>query len=418
LALVPGARLGPYEIVAALGAGGMGAVYRARDTKLNREVALKVLPDLFAHDADRLARFKREAQVLASLNHPNIAIIHGFEEANGVQALVLELVEGPTLADRIAQRAIPVDEALPIAKQIAEALEAAHEQGIVQRDLKPANIKVRPDGTVKVLDFGLAKALDPELARGAPSSVTNSPTLTSPIMMTRVGMLLGTVAYMSPEQAVGKAADKRSDIWAFGVVLLEMLTRRPVFGGETVSVVLAAVLKDEPDWTRLPANTPSAIRRLLRRCLEKDRTRRLASAADAQLEINDALTAPTGDAAGASFPARRLPTWRRALLPTLTLLTGALLTGTMVWQAGRPEPPRVTRTTMTLPVAAPLTLDGLTRDVAIAADGSQVVYVGANGTSLFVRPLDQLAPIALTGLGAPRHPTRTDPGRLPIPANP
>jgi len=213
LALTPGARLGPYEILSPLGAGGMGEVYRARDTKLNRDVALKILPATFADDPDRLGRFHREAQVLASLNHPNIAHIHGIEDSDGVVALVLELVEGPTLADRIARGPIPLDEALPIARQIAEALEAAHEQGVIHRDLKPANIKVRPDGTVKVLDFGLAKAMEPV---GIASGASMSPTITTPAMMTGVGAILGTAAYMSPEQARGKVIDKRADIWAYG----------------------------------------------------------------------------------------------------------------------------------------------------------------------------------------------------------
>jgi serine/threonine-protein kinase len=404
MALAPGTRLGAYEIVGLVGAGGMGEVYRAIDTRLDRHVALKVLPDTVATDPERNARFQREAKVLASLNHPHIAALFGLEEDNHRHFLAMELVEGETLADRIARGALPVEEALPIARQIAEGLEAAHEHGIIHRDLKPANVKVRPDGTVKVLDFGLAKALATEVSR--PSALlTNSPTITSPLGMTGVGVLLGTAAYMSPEQAAGKGADKRSDIWAFGVVVLEMLTGRAAFEGETVSHVLAAVLRDKPDWTRLPAATPPAIRRLLRRCLEKDQTRRLASAADARLEIDDALTPRAGDVGDTSVPARRLPRWRRALLPALALVTAALLAGTLVWQADRPGPPHVTRTAITLPVAPPLTLDAITRDVAIAADGSKVVYVGANGTSLFVRPLDQLAPIALTGLGAqPRHP--------------
>ena len=248
-------------------------MFRARDTKLDRDVAIKILPEAFAHDADRLARFAREAKTLASLNHPHIAGIYGFEESNGVSALVMELVEGEDLSQRIARGAIPLDEALPIAKQIAEALEAAHEQGIIHRDLKPANIKVRPDGTVKVLDFGLAKAMEPA-ADSAPS-ISMSPTLTTPAM-THAGMILGTAAYMSPEQAAGKSVDKRSDLWALGVVVLEMLTGQPVFTGETVSHVLASILKDEPNWTTLPPNTPAPIHRLLRRCLEKDRRRPLA----------------------------------------------------------------------------------------------------------------------------------------------
>src|SRR5476649_1021149 len=259
----------------------MGEVYRAADTKLKRHVAIKILPPSLAADQDRLARFQREAEVLASLNHPNIAHIHGLEEANGVRALVMELVEGEDLAQRIARGPIPLDEALPIARQIADALEAAHEQGIIHRDLKPANIKVRPDGNVKVLDFGLAKAMDPAGASSA--NAMNSPTLS--MHATQAGIILGTASYMSPEQAAGKAIDKRSDLWAFGVVLLEMLTGHPVFEGETVSHVLASVLKSEPDWTTLPKGTPPPIRRLLGRCLEKDRKRRLDSAADARLDI-------------------------------------------------------------------------------------------------------------------------------------
>jgi len=250
MALVPGIRLGPYEVLAQIGVGGMGEVYRATDTNLGRQVAIKVLPEAFAHDPDRLARFEREAKTLASLNHPNIAQIYGLQKSGGMTALVMELVEGPTLADRITQGPIPVDETLPIAKQIAEALEAAHEQGIIHRDLKPANIKVRPDGTVKVLDFGLAKAMEPTGAR--PANVSQAPTITTPAMMTGVGMILGTAAYMSPEQARGNPVDKRSDIWAFGAVLYEMLAGARAFPGDGVSEVLASVLARDPDWARLP----------------------------------------------------------------------------------------------------------------------------------------------------------------------
>src|SRR5436309_6837518 len=240
----------------------MGEVYRARDTTLNRDVAIKVLPDLFASDADRLARFTREAQTLASLNHPNVAHIHGLEESGGVRALVMELVEGEDLSQRIVRGAIPLDEALPIAKQIAEALEAAHEQGVIHRDLKPANIKVRSDGTVKVLDFGLAKAIEVAGRAGGPGgagkeNLTQSPTITSPAMMTGVGMILGTAAYMAPEQAKGRPADKRSDIWAFGCVLFEMVTGDRVFAGQDVSDTLAAILRAEPDWQRLPPAGPA-----------------------------------------------------------------------------------------------------------------------------------------------------------------
>jgi eukaryotic-like serine/threonine-protein kinase len=281
LTLSSGTRLGSYEIVSAIGAGGMGEVYRATDRNLKRQVAIKVLPIALAGEAERLARFQREAEVLAALNHPNIAHIHGLEDAGGTPALVMELVEGPTLAERIAQGAIDLGDALLIARQIAEALEAAHEQGIIHRDLKPANIKVRADGTVKVLDFGLAKAMDPD--RASSSNGLNSPTIS--MHATQAGSILGSAAYMSPEQAAGKPVDKRSDLWAFGVVLLEMLTGSQVFEGETVSHVIASVLKDDPNWTRLPADTPAPVRRLLRRCLEKDRKHRLADAADARLEI-------------------------------------------------------------------------------------------------------------------------------------
>jgi serine/threonine protein kinase len=278
---VIGKSIGPYQVVAKLGAGGMGEVYRARDTKLKRDVALKVLPDSFASDPDRLARFTREAQTLASLNHPNIAHVHGLEESEGVTAIVMELVEGDDLSQRIARGAIPLEEALPIAKQIAEALEAAHEQGIIHRDLKPANIKVRPDGTVKVLDFGLAKALDANAsgATAGGAEAMNSPTLTRLRQGygvaggepgTEMGVILGTAAYMAPEQAKGRPVDKRADIWAFGAVLYEMLTGSRAFPGEDVSDTLAAVLRGEPDWARLPATLSPALGTYIRRCLHKD----------------------------------------------------------------------------------------------------------------------------------------------------
>ena len=252
MSLAPRTRLGPYEITAQIGVGGMGEVYRATDTNLKRAVAIKVLPESMAADTDRLARFQREAEVLASLNHPNIAQLYGLEKSAGITALVMELVEGSTLADRIAQGPIPLEEALPIARQITEALEAAHDQGIIHRDLKPANIKIRPDGTVKVLDFGLAKAFEPAGAIDA----SQSPTITSPAM-TRLGVILGTAVYMSPEQARGKPVDKRTDIWAFGCVLCEMLTGRAVFAGDTVSDTIAAVLEREPDWSAVPDGTPA-----------------------------------------------------------------------------------------------------------------------------------------------------------------
>ena len=298
--LAAGSRLGSYEITARIGEGGMGQVYRATDTSLKRQVAIKVLTDAVASDTDGLARFQREAEVLAALNHPGIAAIYGLERAGGTMALVMELVEGPTLADRIGEGPIPVADALPIARQIAEALEAAHEQGIVHRDLKPANIKIRGDGTVKVLDFGLAKALSADSSRGIRASASMSPTLS--MHATQAGVILGTAAYMSPEQAAGKPVDRRSDLWSFGVVLFEMLTGRRAFDGETVTHVLASVLKDTPNLAALPADTPAPIRKLLRRCLEKDRRKRLADASDARLEIEDALAETSGRADTSSMP--------------------------------------------------------------------------------------------------------------------
>src|SRR5688572_14899280 len=303
MGLAPGTRIGAYEIQSPLGAGGMGEVFRARDTKLGRQVAVKILPDDFVKDPARVARFQREAQALAALNHPHIAQIYGFEDSSQIHALVMELVEGPTLADRIARGPIAVEEALPIARQIAEALEAAHEQGIIHRDLKPANIKIRPDGTVKVLDFGLAKLADTDLA--GTSGLSQSPTITSPAMMTGVGMLLGTAAYMAPEQARGKTVDKRADIWAFGCVLYEMLTGQRAFAADEVSDTLAMVLMKEPDWPLLPPATPPAVRTLLRRCLEKDRQRRLPDIGVARLEIDEVLAAPALPATTSEPLARR-----------------------------------------------------------------------------------------------------------------
>ena len=290
--LSPSVRLGAYEIVTLIGAGGMGEVYRAKDTKLGRDVALKILPASVTDDPERIARFRREAQVLASLNHPHIAAIYGFDDSGDTHALVLELVEGPTLADRIAKGPVPLEEALQIAQQIADALENAHEQGIIHRDLNPSNIKVRDDGTVKVLDFGLAKALepsDPARLGGGASGLTQSPTITTPAMMTGIGTILGTAAYMSPEQAKGRPADKRSDVWAFGCVLYEMLTGARAFHAHEVTETLAYVLTREPDWSALPLSTTAAARRLLRRCLEKDRKRRLHDIGDARLELEELL---------------------------------------------------------------------------------------------------------------------------------
>src|ERR1700694_2176685 len=265
MTIAGGTRLGSYEVVGAIRAGGMGEVYRAHDTKLGRDVAIKVLPEAFAHDADRLSRFQREAKMLASLNHPSIATIHGLEQSGDTSYLVMELVPGETLAERVKAGPLGIEEALKIAVQIAEALEAAHEKNIIHRDLKPANVKVTPDGKVKVLDFGLAKAFAGD---GADDDPSNSPTLSAAATMQ--GLILGTAAYMSPEQARGKSVDKRTDIWAFGCVLYELLTGKQAFQGETTTEILAAVLRGEPDWRALPASTPGKIRDLLRRCLQKE----------------------------------------------------------------------------------------------------------------------------------------------------
>ena len=311
--ILPGRRLGPYEILSAIGAGGMGEVYRARDTKLGREVAIKVLPEAFAHDADRLSRFQREAKMLASLNHPNIATIHGLEQSGDTSYLVMELVSGETLAERMKAGPLGIAEALKIAVQIAEALEAAHEKNIIHRDLKPANVKVTPEGKVKVLDFGLAKAFAGDAANDDPS---NSPTLSAAATMQ--GTILGTAAYMSPEQARGKTCNKRTDIWAFGCVLYELLTGRQAFHGETTTEILAAVLRGEPDWQALPPPTPAQIRNLLRRCLQKDPQRRLRDLGDARLEIEETLIPPVAEPTGqrdADWADGNVPTSQHRLPP-------------------------------------------------------------------------------------------------------
>ena len=417
MGLTIGSRLGPYEILSALGAGGMGEVYRARDTTLGRQVAIKVLPDAFAQDAERLARFEREAKTLASLNHPHIAQIYGLERSSGVQALVMELVEGEDLSQRLARGPIPLDEALPIARQIAEALEAAHEQGVIHRDLKPANIKVTPDGLVKVLDFGLAKLSETAIAGASTPNMSLSPTITSPAMMTGVGVILGTAAYMSPEQAKGREADKRSDIWAFGCVLYEMLTGRRPFDGDDVSDTLANVLKIDPDWSVLPSEIPPAIRTLLQSCLTKDRRRRVADISTALfvLEKGASLAPPPSVDAAASraetdtavAEVRRVlarSTRRRVVITGVAaVLTGALVATTLMWFAARPAepvPPRVSRLSLAQSGAAALSISGIDRDLAITPDGSRLIYVGNRGTQIFVRALDALEPVAVF-TGAP-----------------
>jgi serine/threonine protein kinase len=424
MALAPGTRLGPYEILALIGAGGMGEVYRARDTKLARDVALKVLPDVFALNPERLARFRREAHVLASLNDPHIASIYGFEESHGTSALVLELVEGMTLSDRLVRGPLPLEEAWSIARQITEALEAAHEHGIVHRDLKPANIKLRADGAAKVLDFGLAKALDPVATA---SGNSQSPTLTSPAE-TRVGLIMGTAAYMSPEQVRGRTVDKRADVWAFGCVLYEMLTGRRPFEGDDVSETMARVIEREPDWSVLSRVAPSSVVQVVQRCLQKDPGNRLHDIADARLELRDALAA-VGER-GITVPVRLLGT--RSIVPMISILTAGLLLGAIgarwLWPilapgSARPESSTDSlrlSTEINLPDDAPLALDSEAADVGydstlldISPDGRTLVYVGSSqGTvRLYARQLDTFEVRPLAGTEGALHPFFSPDGR-------
>jgi serine/threonine protein kinase len=386
MTLVPGTRLGPYQILALLGAGGMGEVYRARDSKLGREVALKVLPPKFSADAERMARFGREAQVLASLNHPNIAHPYGLEESGGIRALVMELVPGPTLADRIAQGPIPLEEALPVAKQIAEALEYAHERGIIHRDLKPANVKVTPDGIVKVLDFGLAKAMDDTPAA---VDINTSPTIS--MAATSAGVILGTAAYMSPEQARGKSVDRRADIWAFGSVLYEMLTGKQVFSGEDTSHTMAAVIMKDPDWSPLPASTSAAIRKLLMRCLMKDPKQRLQAIGEARITLEAAWGG--SDSSAETIPGKNDPdTPSPSVLMRFALAASVIVVAAIASLAGwrfRPivEPPL-------LKFSMPLqNQDWQLSWPRISPDGKKIVYRADN--QLWLRDLSDLQPRAL-----------------------
>src|SRR5579871_2578193 len=354
MALAAGTRLGPYEVAAPIGAGGMGEVYRARDTNLDRDVAIKVLPSSFAQEPERLARFEREAKVLAALNHPNIAHIYGVEQG----ALVMELVEGETLSGPV-----PLDSALDYARQIADALEAAHEKGIIHRDLKPANIKVTPQGVVKVLDFGLAAVAQPT---GTRADASISPTLT--LAATQMGVLLGTAGYMSPEQAAGKPVDKRADIWSFGVVMWELLTGRPLFEGETISHTLAAVLTRDVDWTQLPAATPSGVRRLLRRCLERDLRRRLPDIGAARLELEDAMAGQAGEAPMANGRPQSVK-----LFVGLAIFFGlaVLAVTALYWRATRPMEPPLMRLSVDL---GPNALTGRSTTAVISPDGSRLIF--------------------------------------------
>src|SRR5688572_12604999 len=394
--LTAGTRLAHYEIVAPLGAGGMGEVYRARDTQLDRDVALKILPESFAGDPDRLMRFTREAKTLASLNHSNIAAIYGVEE----RALVMELVEGEDLSEIIRSSeagGLPLGECLPIAKQIADALEAAHEQGIIHRDLKPANIKVRADGTVKVLDFGLAKALDPNVAghSHAPSKDPGSeasPTMTSPAM-TQMGLILGTAAYMSPEQARGRAVNARTDIWAFGCVLFEMLTGRPPFEGESVTDILGAIVHKDPDWSLLPPALPESLRHLLERCLAKDQKQRLHSIADVRLEIQDLLSRPRSTGPRATIvPDRGMTTRERFAwgFAAVSVLAAASALALPRWGA---SPAGNNRTAFRLSMLP--SEGGEVSAPAISPDGQRVAYSArrADGMPMvWVRDLDNSVP--------------------------
>jgi eukaryotic-like serine/threonine-protein kinase len=388
MTLSPGTRLGPYTVVSPLGAGGMGEVYRATDTRLNRDVALKILPDAFARDADRLARFQREAQMLASLNHQNIGAIHGLEEDGGIKALVLELVDGPTLADRLASGPLPLAEAVTTAKQIADALDAAHEHGVVHRDLKPSNIKLRADGTVKVLDFGLAKTTD---SARSDIDLTQSPTLVSPAV-TQAGFILGTAAYMSPEQARGRNVDKRSDIWAFGCVLYEMLTGARAYEGDDVTDTMAAILRGEPDWTRMPAEVPGALVRVVKRCLEKDRRQRRHDIADVRMDIDDAMTAPSVN--GATTVARRWTTGHLAA-GAAAILVAAGIGAAIAWNARPASPPPMVRR-FALPLGPNENYSNIGRHVlALSPDGAHLVYVA--NSRLNLRHLSQLTSTVIAG---------------------
>jgi len=368
-----GKTLGHYQITSQLGKGGMGEVYQAKDQKLGRDVAIKVLPEEFARDTDRVARFQREAKLLASLNHPNIAAIYGLEESDGTNFLVLELVEGDTLADRIKAGPIPVEESLKLALQMAEALEAAHEKGVIHRDLKPANIKVTPDGKVKVLDFGLAKAFAGEQAE---LNLSNSPTLSD--MATQQGIILGTAAYMSPEQAKGRAVDKRTDIWAFGSVLYEMLTGQAAFQGEDVTEILAAVVKLGANLDLLPANLHPRVREVITRCLQRDLNRRYQDIRDARYEIEQALTDRDGvfvPPVTAVEPRTRLRTMLQWIVATLVL--GAIIAGLAVWKLKPTEPRQVMRFDYELPEGQQFSATGTTTGspLAVSPDGGKLLEV-------------------------------------------
>jgi Tol biopolymer transport system component len=429
MSLAPGSRIGPYEIRGLIGAGGMGEVYRATDSRLGRDVAIKMLPAEVAADAERLGRFRREAQVLASLNHPNIAAIHGLEDAGGTPCLVLELVEGEDLAQRLARGPIPPDEAIDIARHIAEALEEAHEKGIVHRDLKPANVKVTPDGKVKVLDFGLAKALTGSEAAGAAGSdLSQSPTLVQ--SGTRAGMILGTAAYMSPEQARGRAVDRRADIWAFGAVLWEMLTGTALFAGETITDVLAAVLTRDPDWSALPPSTPPRLAALLRRCIERDPRRRLQAMGEARLALEPGsgggligvvpATGVAGKRSGDSFDASTVARGGEARRPSRLVTAGFVVIGAAAGALAMrlfSSPPAAAPANRSGRVSfsfAPPASNTFTSGMDLSRDGRSIVFVAADPggqRALWVRNLDAVEPRRLAGTEGARFPFWAPDGR-------
>jgi serine/threonine protein kinase/Tol biopolymer transport system component len=394
MTIAAGTRLGFYELLGPIGAGGMGEVYQAHDTKLGRDVAIKVLPEAFAHDPEKLSRFQREAKMLAALNHPNIATIYGLEQSGGMSYLVMELVPGETLQERIRRDGlVPIEEALKIAVQIAEALEAAHEKGIIHRDLKPANVKVTPEGKVKVLDFGLAKAFAEDTETSDP---TNSPTLS--MAATMHGVILGTAAYMSPEQARGKAVDKRTDIWAFGCVLYEMLTGKMVFGGESVTDTLAAILKEEPDWSQIPAQTPSRFRVLLQRCLQKDPKQRLRDIGDARISLDEVLSGAAEPSPTVATPAFA-PRWRRVLPWAVAAALAAALA--FVHLGEKPIVPGTVRLEMPLPQKVVMSPSGV---LALSPDGRQLAFLAAGPDGLqhlWIRPMDSLDARPILGAVSP-----------------
>src|SRR5688572_8870220 len=392
-----GRQIGPYRVESQLGAGGMGEVFRAHDTKLGRDVAIKILPRVFGADPERRSRFEREARVLATLNHPHIGAIYGFEDAGGVPALVLELVDGETLVQHLRSsrqspgRGLPVAHAVAVAQQIAEALEAAHEKGIVHRDLKPGNVVFTADGSVKVLDFGLAKAM-------------SDSGLEPPAAETRTGVVMGTPAYMSPEQAKGAKVDKRADIWAFGCVLFEMLTGRPAFAGETTAETLAAVLHEQAAWETLPADTPPGVRLVLMQCLQKDPKQRVRDVGDVNLGLTGAFTSDDARAVAPPPAPARASLWRRAAPAIAALLVGVLVTAAAMRLSTSRAALAVTRLSLGATGTNAVNVNGNERVLTITPNGSRVVYVGDNGRQIFVRALDQLEPISLATGAVLRNP--------------